>query len=40
MAQPVPAALWAELRAQGLIDPAAPVPGGAGRAGGAGGGAA
>jgi D-threo-aldose 1-dehydrogenase len=40
MAQPIPAALWAELRAQGLIDPAAPVPGGAGRAGGAGGGAA
>jgi len=26
MAAPIPAALWADLRAEGLIDPAAPVP--------------
>src|SRR5207244_12778137 len=29
MAHPIPADLWSELRAEGLIDPAAPVPGGA-----------
>jgi hypothetical protein len=34
MARPIPAELWAELRAEGLIDPAAPVPDGAGGAGG------
>jgi D-threo-aldose 1-dehydrogenase len=33
MARPIPADLWAELRAEGLIDPAAPVPDGAGRPG-------
>jgi len=26
MALPIPDALWADLRAEGLVDPAAPVP--------------